>query len=495
MELIKEINKLKEIENIYGIFKIQKGYLGEGGTSIVKEAEFENKKYAIKFFTKNTFNKDNIKVETTAFKRFKQAHFNLLSVVHSGAILPQLHFDIYDTGDIKIPYVIMPKADFTLEQWRNENNITFEDFEKIFKNLLICIETIHKFGIIHRDIKPSNIFMLNKKYVIGDFDISKFDENIYCNLVKTEKGDRLANYHFSAPEQSNKDGKVDSGSDWYAFGQVLYWLITKKTLRGQKDIKFDVYDIRYKKYESLVSKLLSEDQDDRFYSAEEIVDFLKSKEKLSAEQILFQFEGIIAKYTCKHAQSQFAFEQYNKHADIQEIMDDISGVVDKFHLWWSQGYSDIEIDKIKQLDKQEQIWLVHFDEIKIKSIWVFRYPYSLGCSLFVIETEALKLVGVYPDAYSWEVEQYAVYNGSKITAEEASAGWAEIDGKRVEVHGAEYRIRHLKNDIYFIAPQYCGPLIRHDDIIDKIYQQYKILQNVDKKLLEPLKNIKKPERL
>lgn len=187
MELIKEINKLKEIENIYGIFKIQKVCLGEGGTSIVKEAEFENKKYAIKFFTKNTFNKDKIKVETTAFKRFKQAHFNLLSVVHSGAILPQLHFDIHDTGDIKIPYVIMPKADFTLEQWRNANNITFENFEKIFKNLLICIETIHKFGIIHRDIKPSNIFMLNEKYVIGDFDISKFDENIYCNLVKTQK--------------------------------------------------------------------------------------------------------------------------------------------------------------------------------------------------------------------------------------------------------------------------------------------------------------------
>ena len=50
MELIKEINKLEEIENIYGIFKIQKVYLGKGGTSIVKEAEFENKKYAIKFF-------------------------------------------------------------------------------------------------------------------------------------------------------------------------------------------------------------------------------------------------------------------------------------------------------------------------------------------------------------------------------------------------------------------------------------------------------------
>ena len=278
---------------------------------------------------------------------------------------------------------------------------------------------------------------------------------------------------------------------WASFILAYY----KKTLRGQKDIKFDAYDHKYQKYENLISKLLSEDQDDRFYSAEEIVDFLKSKEKLSTEQILFQFEGIIAKYTCKHAQSQFAFEQYNKHADIQEIMDDISGVVDKFHLWWSQGYSDIEIDKIKQLDIQEQIWLVHFDEIKIKSIWVFKHSYSLGCSLFVIETEALKPVGVYPDAYSWEVEQYAVYNGSKITAEEASAGWAEIDGKRVKVYGAEYRIRHLKNDIYFIAPQYCGPLIRHDDIIDKIYQQYKILQNVDKKLLEPLKNIKKPERL
>ena len=492
MELINKINKLNEIKNIYGTFKIQ-GHLGQGGTSIVKEAEFENKKYAIKFFTKNTFNKNNTETETTAFKRFKQAHFNLLSVVHSGVILPQLHFDIHDTGDIKIPYAIMPKADCTLEQWRNANNITFENFEKIFKNLLICIETIHKFGIIHRDIKPSNIFMLNEKYVIDDFDISKFDENIYCNLVKTQKGNRLANYHFSAPEQSNKDGRVDNSSDWYAFGQVLYWLITKKTLRGQKDIKFDAYDPKYQKYENLISKLLSEDQDDRFYSAEEIVNFLKSKEKLSAEQILFQFEDMIVKYTCKYAQSQFAFEQYNKHADIQEIMDDISGVVDKFHLWWSQGYSDIEINKIKQLDKQKQIWLVRFDEIKIKSIWVFKHSYSLGCSLFVIETEALKPTGIYQNTDDWEEESYAVYSTNKITAEEFNAGWAIINRKRVQVHGAEYRVRHLKNEIFFLAPQYYGPLIRHNDIIDKIYQQYKIVQKVDEKLLEPLKNIKKPE--
>ena len=267
----------------------------------------------------------------------------------------------------------------------------------------------------------------------------------------------------------------------------------KKTLRGQKDIKFDAYDPKYQKYENLISKLLSEDQDDRFYSAEEIVNFLKSKEKLSTEQILFQFEDMIVKYTCKYAQSQFAFEQYNKHADIQEIMDDISGVVDKFHLWWSQGYSDIEINKIKQLDKQKQIWLVRFDEIKIKSIWVFKHSYSLGCSLFVIETEALKPTGIYQNTDDWEEESYAVYSTNKITAEEFNAGWAIINRKRVQVHGAEYRVRHLKNEIFFLAPQYYGPLIRHNDIIDKIYQQYKIVQKVDEKLLEPLKNIKKPE--
>lgn len=51
MELINKINELKKIKNIYGIFKIQ-GHLGQGGTSIVKEAEFKIKNMLSNFLLK-----------------------------------------------------------------------------------------------------------------------------------------------------------------------------------------------------------------------------------------------------------------------------------------------------------------------------------------------------------------------------------------------------------------------------------------------------------
>ena len=142
----------------------------------------------------------------------------------------------------------MLKAEKTLKDIINENEMTFEIFENIFRNLLNIINVIHKCKIIHRDLKPENIFYFNKKLVLGDFDISKFNDIEHIKLHETKKGERLANYQFSAPEQSTMQfDEIDERADLFALGQILYWIITKITLRGQEKINLKKYDKRYSK--------------------------------------------------------------------------------------------------------------------------------------------------------------------------------------------------------------------------------------------------------
>ncbi|NOY08696.1 MAG: protein kinase [Spirochaetes bacterium] len=103
--------------------------------------------------------------------------------------------------------------------------------------------------MIHRDLKPENIFIINNKITIGDFDIAKFSDN-RIKLVETKKGERLANYYFLAPEQSEKGFKeITEQADWYALGQIIHWMILGRTLRGQSQINFKDTDKRYSKYE------------------------------------------------------------------------------------------------------------------------------------------------------------------------------------------------------------------------------------------------------
>ena len=162
----------------------------------------------------------------------------------------------------------------TLSQFRSKNEIDFKLFEKIFKSLLNCIGEIHKHGIIHRDLKPENIFVIEGKLVLGDFDIACFNDIEGIKLIETKGDERLANYLFSAPEQSEKTYEnITQAADWYAVGQILYWLWHKKTLRGQGIIDFTQFDDRLKKYELLVRNLLNQNPINRLESKEKIIEF------------------------------------------------------------------------------------------------------------------------------------------------------------------------------------------------------------------------------
>lgn len=122
-----------EIINIYGNFILSTKVLGNGGTSVVKGFNFSGKEYAIKFLLENIKQK-----ESTTFKRFKQSHLNLLSIQHSGVVLPQIHFDsIKINNETQIPYIIMPKAETTLKVFVDEKKEMMNLTLYSLKNYLI----------------------------------------------------------------------------------------------------------------------------------------------------------------------------------------------------------------------------------------------------------------------------------------------------------------------------------------------------------------------
>lgn len=99
--------------------------------------------------------------------------------------------------------------------------------------LQVCsaLQAVHEAGIVHRDLKPDNIFLIDKAgktdfVKLLDFGVAKFtDLSASQQMGRTGVGALVGTPEYMSPEQMS--GKtVDSRSDIYALGIILYEVVT-----------------------------------------------------------------------------------------------------------------------------------------------------------------------------------------------------------------------------------------------------------------------------
>ena len=102
--------------------------------------------------------------------------------------------------------------------------------------LLDGLEVIHKAGYLHRDIKPANIFMRDEgSPVLIDFGSARHLTGGNQELTA------VVSPGYAPLEQYHAQGRQGPWSDLYAFGGVMYWMVTgHKPVEAAARVRTDI---------------------------------------------------------------------------------------------------------------------------------------------------------------------------------------------------------------------------------------------------------------
>ena len=102
---------------------------------------------------------------------------------------------------------------------------------KIAKAVAGALGTAHRKGIVHRDLKPGNIMLTESGAMLLDFGLAKYERPAVSEAeIPTEltsAAQAVGTLPYMSPEQVHGQ-EVDTRSDIFAFGAVLYEMFTGK---------------------------------------------------------------------------------------------------------------------------------------------------------------------------------------------------------------------------------------------------------------------------
>ncbi len=204
----------------------------------------------------------------------------------------------------------------TLRDFVGDPDLTLTEILDVAIQVASALEAAHAAGIVHRDIKPENVMVRPDGYVkVLDFGLAKLTEGEsgpfglgtgagQGSHFETQADTVLGTVNYMSPEQA-RGQTVDRRSDLFSLGVVLYELATGARPFAGETWHHTIVAItdseppplaRYLKsvpvlLQSVVSRALAKDRDQRYQTARELViDLQRLQAEVSANFVVARID-------------------------------------------------------------------------------------------------------------------------------------------------------------------------------------------------------------
>ena len=225
---------------IIGPYKLLQ-QIGEGGMGVVymaEQSEPVRRKVALKIIKPGMDSKQVIaRFEAEEQSLALMDHPNIAKVIDAG------------TTDAGRPYFVMELVKGQpITEYCDQLQLTPRERLELFLPVCQAIQHAHQKGIIHRDIKPSNILVAeyDEQPVpkVIDFGVAKaVNQPLTEKTMFTALGQIVGTLEYMSPEQAKVNQRdVDTRTDVYALGVVLYELLTGTTPFDKQRLRAAAWD-------------------------------------------------------------------------------------------------------------------------------------------------------------------------------------------------------------------------------------------------------------
>ena len=140
-------------------------------------------------------------------------HDRIVSVHDRGAVAGLLYYVMrhFECGSLR-------------DRIARDGPLTIESTIAIARDVAAALDFAHARGIVHRDIKPENILLEGDTAFLADFGVARLIDAADRDRL-TQTGAVLGTAQYMSPEQAGSERNIDSRSDIYSLGCVVFEML------------------------------------------------------------------------------------------------------------------------------------------------------------------------------------------------------------------------------------------------------------------------------